>query len=644
MVKALGISLLICIPLTAQGTEEAKAFAEQMLQRQALPSNGSLLNQQNLPCPPGHDPALSNIQSVYIENMDKGLKNADPIKHQLHQKTQSAEQKPNQPSLTEVENLLKQKHRWHVNADDPLFSQDKKVAQEVLINPQQDIPSMDKKVERERIITCREAAPGKEESCVKKLTVVAIPQDPIVKTVTASFTAQCFNTATFSIDLKSGNITVSNCHNSGPKNLSIENPIGTVDYPQHTTARLLSKQWIGEKHVQFSAAMEPSTANNFVLSFTATQPKTKHKKNRKYRDKVRGGSYVWEFTIPRKPRLEYKWEGCAIQESQSLDRSCRLVQSEQKGINEARSIDNYPDLVTQPFWSEDRIYHCGLGSKANECEALKTEECEQIGSRCAVEKDRHCIEYEQTFVCRPHAYQNGAGLDLQGSVITLKESNEEPGSYAASEFGDALTQFSILKEMNNEMKDGLGGLRGSPDNPSVFHGKCQRCTIKLGSHFQDCCKLKGIFRGCKDSEKKLATAAVKDKRCHKVQGKYCTQKVLGVCVEQKEAYCCYGSQMAKTIQEIAHQQLNIPWGTGEEPNCGSLTAEQLSRLDFNTPFATQQLSSLIGEYQATAQDKFNSVQGVVSAGGDMKTRAEALQKNLERHFQQNRPTKEGSKP
>lgn len=639
MVKALGISFLICISLSAEGTEEAKAFAEQMLQKQVSP-----LNQQDLPCPSGNDPGLSNLQSVFSDNMDKGHKNADPIKQQLQQKAQIIEQKPNQPSLTEMETLLKQKHRWHVNADDPLFSQDKKIAQEVLINPQQDMLSGERKIETERLVTCREAAAGKEEFCVKRLTVVAIPQDPIVKTVTASFTAQCFNAATFSIDLKSGNISVSNCHNPGPKNLSIVNPIGTVDYPQNTTTKLLSKQWIGEKHVQFSASMAPSAANDFVLSFTATQPKTKHKKNRKYRDKVRGGTYVWEFTIPRKPRLEYRWEGCEIQENQSLDRSCRLVQSEQQGINEARSIDNYPDLITQPFWSEDRIYHCGLGSKANECEALKTEGCEQIESRCAVEKGEHCIEYEQTFVCRPHAYQKGAGLDLEGSVVTLKESNEDPGSYAASEFGDALTQFSILKEMNNEMKDGLGGLRGNPDNPSVFHGQCQRCTIKLGSHFQDCCKLKGIFRGCRESEKKLATAAVKDKRCHKVQGKYCTKKVLGVCVEQKEAYCCYGSQMAKIIQEIAHQQLNLPWGTGEEPNCGSLTAEQLSRLDFNTPFSTQQLSGLIGEYQATAQDKFNRVQGAVSVVGDMKARAKALQQNLERHFSKDKLTKEGAKP
>ncbi len=333
-------------------------------------------------------------------------------------------------------------------------------------------------------------------------------------------------------------------------------------------------------------------------------------------------------------------------EKKSQDSFCEIVESQQKGIQETRNINGYPVPVTQPFWEEDRVYLCGQGSAANECETLKAQGCEQINSKCISEKNKVCLEYEQTYNCSVQPYQNNNGLAYSGTEIKFLQSKgecERKEAYEAQDFGEAVTYWSALKEMNNEMKDGLGGITGDPNNPSIFHGKCQRCTVKLGSFFQDCCKLKGIamglFGGCKGGEKELANAAVKDKRCHKVSDLYCSHKVLGTCVEKKESYCCYGSQIAKIVQEIAHQQLNIPWGTGEEPNCVSLTADQLSRLDFDTPFAREQLSILIGEIQATAQEKFNKVQGNIAGRGDMTNRVDALQKSLSSHFSKDRPTR-----
>lgn len=195
------------------------------------------------------------------------------------------------------------------------------------------------------------------------------------------------------------------------------------------------------------------------------------------------------------------------------------------------------------------------------------------------------------------------------------KSEEKSDEYNPVEMGEALTHFSAMKSVSSPMKDGLGGI-GQTSNPTVFNGKCQKCSIKGSSFVHDCCNLsgiaKGLLGGCNQEEKDLATAEVKDKRCHLIEKKYCAHKHLGVCVERKSSYCCYGSQMAKVVQEIAHQQLNISWGDGKKPNCGTLTADQLSRLDFNTPFARSKLSELVSEYQTTGTQNASQINSKVS--------------------------------
>ena len=194
-------------------------------------------------------------------------------------------------------------------------------------------------------------------------------------------------------------------------------------------------------------------------------------------------------------------------------------------------------------------------------------------------------------------------------------SEEKSEEYDPADMGETLTHFAAMKSISDPMKEGLGGI-GQSENPTVMYGNCQRCTITLGSAFKDCCDLngiaKGLLGGCRQEEKQLANAALRDKRCVLIQSKYCTKRKLRVCVEKKSAYCCYGSEMGKIIQEIAHQQLAISWGDGKTPNCSSLTSEQLSRLDFNTPFARAKLAALVSEHQGIGTSNANQIKNKVA--------------------------------
>ena len=75
-------------------------------------------------------------------------------------------------------------------------------------------------------------------------------------------------------------------------------------------------------------------------------------------------------------------------------------------------------------------------------------------------------------------------------------------------------------------------------------------------------------------------ASVNQNLCHYV-GSYCSNKILGLCLETKQSYCCFDGILDKEIQEGAHNQLGIDWGSGANPNCAGLTPAQLTELDFS---------------------------------------------------------------
>lgn len=67
--------------------------------------------------------------------------------------------------------------------------------------------------------------------------------------------------------------------------------------------------------------------------------------------------------------------------------------------------------------------------------------------------------------------------------------------------------------------------------------------------------------------------------CAKV-GSYCSIKVLGVCTQKKESYCCYNSRLARLIAVEGRAQLAKPWGAAKSPDCGGFTQAEIARIDF----------------------------------------------------------------
>lgn len=64
-------------------------------------------------------------------------------------------------------------------------------------------------------------------------------------------------------------------------------------------------------------------------------------------------------------------------------------------------------------------------------------------------------------------------------------------------------------------------------------------------------------------------------------GSYCSQKVLGSCVERTKGFCCFNSRLAKIVNVEGRKQLGKTFGDPAAPDCGGFTAEELELIDFS---------------------------------------------------------------
>lgn len=108
-----------------------------------------------------------------------------------------------------------------------------------------------------------------------------------------------------------------------------------------------------------------------------------------------------------------------------------------------------------------------------------------------------------------------------------------------------------------------------------------------------------IIWSCEDEEFELG--AKKAMRICHYNGKYCDEKVLGVCVIKKKSYCCFNSAFARIMQEQVRPQLGKSWGSAKNPDCTGITIAQLGQVDFSKVDLGEWISLLqVGGIQDTS--------------------------------------------
>ncbi len=111
-------------------------------------------------------------------------------------------------------------------------------------------------------------------------------------------------------------------------------------------------------------------------------------------------------------------------------------------------------------------------------------------------------------------------------------------------------------------------------------------------------------------------------------GSYCKTEVLGVCIEKRKASCCFKSPMARIMQEQVRGQLGMSWGDPENPQCGGIPLEDISRVDWDKVNLDEWTAILQknGLYQGDSTNlTMDALTGTGSyLGGDLTTGQERL--------------------
>ncbi|MEM8985170.1 MAG: conjugal transfer protein TraN [Pseudomonadota bacterium] len=144
------------------------------------------------------------------------------------------------------------------------------------------------------------------------------------------------------------------------------------------------------------------------------------------------------------------------------------------------------------------------------------------------------------------------------------------------------------RDVNDELPDAASGLQMMKSLTSefdettltVFGGGDYRCRTAFAGAL-NCCGDEGFISdiiGC-PTEAQILNTKLGEDLCTYV-GKYCSRRVLGVCLGKKRTYCCFESKLSRIVQTQGRAQIGKSFGSPESPDCGGFSIAEFQSLDF----------------------------------------------------------------
>ncbi|TVQ85894.1 MAG: conjugal transfer protein TraN [Chromatiaceae bacterium] len=121
--------------------------------------------------------------------------------------------------------------------------------------------------------------------------------------------------------------------------------------------------------------------------------------------------------------------------------------------------------------------------------------------------------------------------------------------------------------------------------------------------------------------------------CTKI-GTYCNSRVLGICIERRETFCCFNSPLSRIIQEQVRPQIGMHWGVARQPDCRGIRLSQLTTIDWQQVDLTEWLALLAasGNFPTAANLDIEALTGsgsLLAAGGPRENAAERARSRTE---------------
>ncbi|MGI1970393.1 type-F conjugative transfer system mating-pair stabilization protein TraN (plasmid) [Shewanella morhuae] len=252
---------------------------------------------------------------------------------------------------------------------------------------------------------------------------------------------------------------------------------------------------------------------------------------------------------------------------------CQQVQSQCIEGKETRMINGIS--VTLDCWKEQTTYQCAF---PNTCTTLA--DCSIQSTSCDTQLGGVCIKDKQQRLCDKQQCRD-TGLICGADSFALSGDYYDPAATRSTDFNHAAAGLAAVSDAAGDVKDKANI---NENSAIIFKGNIMECSDKaLG--ISNCCQDSGWGNGigltsCSEEEKALGTA--KEDKLTVSLGQYCAEKVLGVCIRKKKAYCAFDSKLARIVQVEGRAQLGKNFGSAKNPDCSAFSPNELQRIDMSS--------------------------------------------------------------
>ena len=237
------------------------------------------------------------------------------------------------------------------------------------------------------------------------------------------------------------------------------------------------------------------------------------------------------------------------------------------------------------------------------CQTVSTcknipQNCNLQFSKCLNSNSENICNYRQfSYLCSTTIINSSTQVDCGSNIYCANNQCEKVKDESSQDFA---TSIAYLSAINESAKD-----NNKEQNLKIFSGNAKNCSKDTLS-YNNCCRDDGwgqnaMGASCSSEEKELMAMQEK-KLCHFV-GSFCSKKmaVLGKCMENKKAYCCFNSKISRIIMQQGKNQLGKEWGSPQAPDCVGFSADELAKLQFNKMDLSEIASDI--ESKVTIPDK-----------------------------------------
>ena len=241
--------------------------------------------------------------------------------------------------------------------------------------------------------------------------------------------------------------------------------------------------------------------------------------------------------------------------------------------------------VTQPCWAWSRTYTCGGGmspTPQNDCSTLDGLHCTFEREDCLSPPGGPCTTTDRVYKCPvPQGPPDHTQFICDGDVYCLNGSCDTIVRTPNTDFANAAAALNAASQAGKEF---------DPNNLTLFKGTRQTCQKAIFGLI-NCCVPRGLplIGGCNADD--VALKKMEDRGLCSLVGSYCSRHTLfGICLQKKEAHCCYLSKISRILQEQGRVQIGKPYASPATETCPGFTIAEfqqldLSKMDFSEVYA-----------------------------------------------------------